>query len=191
MKVRRLLLASWKFVLSFRKPKWSLEEYPVSIVRQDVPPNNESLPEWRRTPQFRAEIVNWAQVSGTGNTSEEAIRKLEVVFSSKLAQGDTMPRPGRLVPIEVRFADRERIAENETLAEEFTREVLGNERAWISDESSLWDFTCEDSLNSCFEKIRKIYGVDVSEAASGNIAEILEIIASSREMNRQAGEQPS
>ena len=102
-----------------------------------------------------------------------------------------MPRPGRLVPIEVRFADRERIAENETLAEEFTREVLGNERAWISDESSLWDFTCEDSLNSCFEKIRKIYGVDVSEAASGNIAEILEIIASSREMNRQAGEQPS
>jgi predicted RNase H-like HicB family nuclease len=179
-KLRRSLLATWKLLLSFRKTKWELLDYPVDLVRQTAPANNEARPEWRRISSFRAEIINWPGVSATGDTQSEAIQKLEEVFQKVRRKRDAMPRPGRHVPIDIQFADRERIAAHEHLAEKFTREVLGLEWAWISDESNLWDFTCEDSLDPYYSKIQDLYGVDVSRIDRGNLAEILELIAISQ-----------
>ena len=43
--------------------------------------------------------------------------------------------------------------------------------------SSLWDFHTEPSLDTMHSRIKEIYGVDVSDLASGNIAQILSRIA--------------
>jgi hypothetical protein len=99
-----------------------------------------------------------------------------------------MPRPGTHVPLT--FASQERISANSALAREFLQSVLGVEGAWISDESSLWDFTMEDSLDDCFAKIRSLYGVDVSDVPGGNLAGILERIAQSKQKHVEAGGTP-
>jgi predicted RNase H-like HicB family nuclease len=128
-KLRRALFATWKLLLSFRKTEWELKDYPVDTVRQTAPANNDARPEWRKIPLFRAEIINWPGVSATGDTQFEAIQKLEEVFQNVRRKRNSMPRPGRHEPIDIQFADRERIAAHEHLAEEFTREVLGLEWA--------------------------------------------------------------
>jgi hypothetical protein len=75
------------------------------------------------------------------------------------------------------FAPSDRINAHRKLAEDFTRRVLGLERAWISDESSLWDFHTETTNDAMFAKIKEIYGVDVSDVSSGRLYEIFERIA--------------
>jgi hypothetical protein len=183
-RTRRRLLAVWKFLLSFRRTDWKLEDYPVDTVRQDVPSNNETLPEWRKIPPFRAKIINWSEVSATGSTPADAVRRLEEKFESIRIERASMPRPGKHVPADVKFADRGRIAAHEDLAQEFIREVLGLEWAFVSDESSLWDFTSEDSLDLYYSRISARYGVDVCAADNGNLPEILELIARSREIEK-------
>jgi hypothetical protein len=51
------------------------------------------------------------------------------------------------------FAPTERVNAHRKLAEDFTRRVLGLEWAWISDESSLWDFHTEKTNDALFAKI--------------------------------------
>ncbi len=48
--------------------------------------------------------------------------------------------------------------------------------AFISDESSLWDFHGELSNAELQERINDVYGVDVSDIESGNVADILKRI---------------
>jgi hypothetical protein len=52
--------------------------------------------------------------------------------------------------------------------------------AWISDESSLWDFHEDETNESLTDKIRHIYGVDVSDISSGNLANIFDRILEHR-----------
>ena len=47
-------------------------------------------------------------------------------------------RPGRKVNIE--FASQEKVSSDPALSDDFIERILGLEGAWISDESSLWDF---------------------------------------------------
>jgi hypothetical protein len=47
--------------------------------------------------------------------------------------------------------------------------VLGLEAAWISDESTLWDFHTELSNDLFYAKIREIYDVDVSDVGSAKL----------------------
>jgi hypothetical protein len=105
---------------------------------------------------------------------------LKSEFIKKAEGTDPMPRPGKRVPIDVQFATTIRIDANRDLADQFIHEVLGYEWAFISDESNLWDFTSEDSLDPYYLKIRNLYGIDVSGLESGSLAEILETIARSR-----------
>lgn len=63
------------------------------------------------------------------------------------------------------------------LADDFVRRVLDIDGAWISDESSLWDFHHKETNAALVAKIREIYGVDVSDIESGNLADILDRIA--------------
>ncbi len=66
------------------------------------------------------------------------------------------------------------------VAEHFTQSVLGLDWAWISDESSLWDFHTGETNMNLEAKIREIYGVDVSDIESGNLAQIPNRIAATR-----------
>ena len=63
------------------------------------------------------------------------------------------------------------------ILQDFVERVLGLPWAFISDESSLWDFGTGTDITELQDRVREVYGVDVSDVASGNIAEIVERIA--------------
>jgi hypothetical protein len=50
----------------------------------------------------------------------------------------------------------------------------------ITDESSLWHFHIDDSDDPYVGRIRAVYGIDVTDIESGNIAEILDRIAAAK-----------
>jgi hypothetical protein len=173
------LLAGWKFLLSFRKNDWSLQDYPILLRRQsDSSQQLGKAGRWT-LPAYEARIVNWT-LSGSGDTVAAAMESLRERFNHARESRSSMPRPGTRVPLE--FASRERIAANSGLADEFLRSVLEHGEAWISDESSLWDFALGDSLDDYYAKISALYNVDVSDIPDGNLASILERIAQSRKM---------
>ncbi len=89
-----------------------------------------------------------------------------------------MPRPGTHVP--VKFADSGRVNAHPELAADFIHRVLKLDWAWISDQSSLWDFHSEDSNDALITKIKEIYGVDVSDIESARLCDIFERISESQ-----------
>lgn len=173
--LRNKLLAAYKWVLSFRTSDWELEDYPVGIAKQTpYPPQNE--PRFTLQP-YRAYIINWT-VIGLGDTPAEARAKLAENFSNIKANGQALTRPGRTLPIE--FASQEKVSRDEALSEDFVQKVLNLEWAWISDESSLWDFHGERTNDHLYTKIQEVYGVDVSDIESGRLWEIFERIKKSQ-----------
>ena len=89
-----------------------------------------------------------------------------------------MPRPGTRVPVQ--FAAQERVSAHPELAEDFVRRVLELEWAWISDESSLWDFHWDETNDALYAKIEEVYGVDASDIKSAKLSEILDRIAAAQ-----------
>jgi hypothetical protein len=75
------------------------------------------------------------------------------------------------------FAARKRIEQHRDLEKDFVNRILELPWAFISDESSLWDFHTDLTNNNLVRKILAIYGVDVSDVPKGNIADILDLIA--------------
>jgi hypothetical protein len=174
--LRPTLLAVWKFCLSFRRSQWGLSDYPVVIREQKIDLDSGS----RLRPQrFLARVAKWWVLTGGGNTPQEAIEDLAVHFEKMKIErqrcGKSMPRPGTAVPIE--FAPSDRVRGDAVLIEDFIQRVLGLDWAFISDESSLWDFHTEKTNDVLYAKIEQVYGVDVSDVESANIAEILEKIS--------------
>jgi hypothetical protein len=169
------MLASWKWLLSFRKPEWSVEDYPIRVARQE-PDATFSAPRFSQH-LYRAYIVNGA-ITGSGNTPTEAIVGLTQNFESvrQRRKEEALPaiRPGANWPIE--FASQEKVSADESLSEDFIQRVLGLNWAWISDESSLWDFHTEQTNDHLVAKIREVYGVDISDIKSARLWEILERI---------------
>ncbi len=169
--------AVWKFVLSFRKTSWSFEDYPVVVRRL-----RESRTKWEegahwKLPAYQAKIALWP-ITGTGDTRQEAVDSLQKGFDKLRSRRLSLPRPGLQLPVE--FAPQSRFTPNTALTREFSQSVLGVEPHWLSEESSLWDFTLASSLDEYYERIRSHYGVDVSGVPNANIAAIIDCIAESR-----------
>lgn len=164
----------WKLCLSFRKHDWQLSDYPIIVRENDATPG----PAEQR---YFALILNW-NVGGAGQSKAEALRALEKNFArakaERMISGSSIPRPGARVPIE--FASQKRISAYSDLAEDFIQRVLNVDGAWVSDESSLWDFHHGEKNDALITRINEVYGVDVSDIESGNLAEILERIATKR-----------
>lgn len=171
----------WKWLLSFRKRDWTLADFPIRVLRQ-VPDTKAPLqPPRFSSPAWNASVLGlW--LTGFGETKEEAPSELAKHFAAykakRLERGEAMIRPGTRAPVE--FVSTEQIDAHEELAQDFIERVLGYDWAFISDESSLWDFHKERSNDAYVIKIREVYGVDVSDIESGRIAPILERIASER-----------
>jgi hypothetical protein len=75
------------------------------------------------------------------------------------------------------FASASRVDQHSELMKDFIERVLQTEWTWISDKSSLRDFSTglnHDTLNA---KVLEVYGVDVSDIRSGNLADIFDRIA--------------
>jgi len=173
------MLAACKWVLSFRKREWSFEDYPVRIAEQE-PGRSGSTPRFHQH-RYLAYLV-YSAVTGWGDSRKEALTSLagnfESVTQRRKEEGLPAIRPGETWPIE--FASQEKISMNETLCDEFVQKVLGLEWAFISDESSLWDFHHELTNERLLAKIRDVYGVDVSDIESARLWEILERIRQTR-----------
>ena len=83
--------------------------------------------------------------------------------------------------LKIEFASTKKISAYEDLAADFLDKIFDMERGSyaISDESGLWDFPFRESYESkerLWEKIREIYGVDVSDIKDGNLVRIFERI---------------
>jgi hypothetical protein len=90
-----------------------------------------------------------------------------------------MPPPEE-TPRSIEFAPQDRVDAHPALLDDFIHRVLEMEGAFISDESSLWDFHMDINNDDLLARIKRVYGVDVSIIESGNIAMILERIAATR-----------
>jgi hypothetical protein len=174
--IARQARAAWAFLASAFKREWTLKDYPVQVwYRPVAEPTHESH---RKPVHWTASVINWTGMSGSANSRLEAFEELRRNFDRYKATKPTLPRPGSKVPIE--FAASGRIRLHSELSEDFVKRVLDTEWAWISDESSLWDFHDDKTNDRLTEKIRSIYGVDVSDIASGNLADIFDRIRDSR-----------
>jgi hypothetical protein len=169
----------WKRLLSLNKDEWSLTDYPIRIKKQITEPPYQGSS--FKTPPFRAHILNW-NISGTGETKEEALRSLEQHFTERKlmlrSEDKPVPQPGKQVPIE--FASQEKTNTHQALADDFIRRVLHLEWSWISDESSLWDFHTEETNARFVILIREVYGVDISDIEDVKLWRIFERIESAR-----------
>jgi hypothetical protein len=177
---RNEINARWKWFLSLFKREWKLTDYPVSLRAHEIDPRY--VGSRLKQHRYTAQIVNWWVTSGGGDTKEEAVQELEIRFASiaseKAKTGKKLPRPGTHVEIE--FASTERVDAHAELAEDFIHRVLNLDWAYISDESSLWDFHSSEDNQDLFAKIHDIYGVDVSDIESAKLWQIFDRIASSR-----------
>jgi hypothetical protein len=173
--------AAWKWSLSLLKRDWTLSDYPLSVRVHEI--DSDYAGTRLKQHRYSVAIVNWWVMSGGGDTKREALEELEKRFAAEKVERTKarkpLPRPGRHVPIE--FASRQRVDAHSELAEDFTRRVLNLDWAWISDESSLWDFHSSEDNGELIAKIRQVYGVDVSDIESAKLSEILDRIASNRE----------
>lgn len=177
---RNRLLAGWKWLLSFTKSEWLFEDYPIAVQRQIH--DDDEVPSRLKPVAVSAAIVNWWVLSGSGDTPEAAVSDLKQNFSRQVdarrSEGKRMPRPGSHVPLE--FASTENVDAHSELADDFIRRVLELDWAFISDESSLWDFHDEDTNDRLISKIKEVYGVDVSAVKSAKLCEILDLINAQR-----------
>ena len=165
--------AMWKLVASPLKDEWAIDDYPIGVrFQQETEPSRSVRFQLR---PWIASVIHWPAMSATGNTKSEALEELRKKFDQFKATHEKLPRPGTKVPIE--FAASDRVGQHSELAEDFVRRILEIDWAWISDESSLGDFHSDETNDRLNGKIREIYGVDVSNIAGGNLAEILDRIA--------------
>jgi len=178
VRLRDDLRRFWKWCRSFAKTDWELRDYPISVRRQELDLN---LPARLTQHRYWARVLGW-HIGAGGASKAEALNALGEQFAmrktDRLKNGKPLPRPGVEVPIE--FAPRERVNAHSELAQDFIHRVLDLPSAWISDNSSLWDFHFEETNEALLAKIQEVYGVDVSDIESAKLCEILKRIAQSR-----------
>jgi hypothetical protein len=155
------------------KDEWKMDDYPIRLSCQSIA---EPLRKSRlKQLPWTASVINWSGMAGSANSKQEALAELRKNFERFKATKPNLPRPGTKVPVE--FAASVRVGQHSELEKDFVKRVLGLDWAWISDESTLWDFHEDETNESLTEKIRHIYGVDVSDISSGNLADIFDRIS--------------
>ena len=174
MNLSRQNRARLAWAKSFFKFRWRFDDYPVDYIDQgECPPN---LPERLQHKRWRADLINWYVMSGSGETKEAALEDAKQKFAAQVASGEKLLRPGTGPGIT--FASNEAVSQHPSLRDEFINKVLNLEWAWISDESSLWDFHENETNDEYYARILEVYGVDVSDIDGAKLSLILERINS-------------
>lgn len=158
----------FKWLLSFMKSEWDINDYPVRFREQGR--DDPSIPRWS------AQIINWWVLTGLGDSKEEAYKNLSESLKHAKEYRGRLPRPGTVLPIE--FESGDEIDKYWSVTSRIIGEVLGYdpERIFVSDGSSLWDFSEEDNILDYQTKIKEIFDIDVSHIESGNLVEISKYI---------------
>jgi predicted RNase H-like HicB family nuclease len=162
-------LYAWrKLIFSFFKKNWELEDYPVWFQKQDF--EGDGYPLWV------ANIVNWGGFFGFGNTQEEAFQDLKANFEKRRNEDEeSIPRPGAKVKLQ--FSADDIVNSGPELKDDFIENILGfspSDPVFISNKSSLLDF--DEDIGYYFEKIKSVYGIDVSDDEDAIISEIIQRI---------------
>ena len=166
MNVARIL----KYLSSFRKTAWELDDYPVRIWRQEAPPDLPPPAPW-------AAHLQGSWLVGLGSTPDEALSDLQDWFEELRREGP-LPRPGTRFPL--RMAAGEEIERHGRFAHEFVAAVVGVRASLITDGTRLDDFSPPRPLPAVLARIRRVYDVDVEDIAHEPLWRILDRIRSSR-----------
>ena len=161
--------AAMKFLGSFGKRDWCLEDYPVRVLHR---PSAESGGR-RRAYSWTAQIINWWHMRGDGFTQDQALQHLADRFRAFKASS-ALPRPGRGVPPRIELAATTVVDEHRDLVRDLVQRVIGLNPGdcLVTDESSLWDFHDGDGNAEYCRKIALLYGVDVSGVEPPTLAGI-------------------
>ena len=155
-----------------------LEDYPIRVVGRDIDPEAVSA-RFKALP-WSAQIINWWQMAGHGNTRDEALANLRQKFATYRGSHEMLPRPGTGAPLA--FAASDSVDQHRELAKDFMSRILSLnlDDCFILDESSLWDFTAEETNEPYYRKIILLYGVDVSDVEGAKLSQIFDRIMSHR-----------
>jgi hypothetical protein len=169
MTLSRQTRARIAWLLSFLKRKWTLADYPVDYIDQ----GDFAISPSKRHPHscWRADLLGLPHLSGLGDTREQALGDAQQKFATYLASGAELRRPGSKP--KVIFATDLEVSRFPDLRDHFIIHVLDLEWAFLSDESTLWDFHGELDNAALYHRIGVVYGVDVSHIPNANIAAIL------------------
>ena len=171
--LREKALIAEKWIRSFLKSDWRLDDYPVRVRRNGDNPE----PKWA----WLAQILNWAGPTGLGPTKEQAVAHLNETLENIRKNRRRMPRPGTEVPIE--FASSTRVDSNPQLRDQFIKEVLGFDpdgMIFISDVTSLDHFGDQERVADLRNKVLETFGVSISDLKEPLVCDILERIAKAR-----------
>jgi len=150
-----------KFVLSFRKRRWTIDDYPLRVT------NNGPVEAQGRFKPFRwtVQVINWLQMRGDADTREGAFLELQRKLDRYVGDRGNLPRPGTRRKLEITFAATDRVEANRDLVADIVRRVIGMEfeNCFVSDESTLWDFHVSEDNVEFVRKILLLYHVDVSD----------------------------
>jgi len=176
---RKIFLRDMKrrlfWLLSFRKRQWELHDYPIDEIDQG--------PDIVADSRYRVDLIGWAGLCGLGPTRDAAMADLREKFELRRKEQSPQLRPGLSLPI--KFASTEKVDRNGALLDDLIQHVLELPWAFISDESSLWDFGSDETVEKLYLKIASRYGVDVRDVPKANLADILEKIH--RELRTRSG----
>jgi hypothetical protein len=162
-----------KFVASFGKRTWSLEDYPIVLKHRERSPDLGAR--FIHYP-WSVHIINWWHMRGDGATLELAIEALRKKLCGQNPQD--LPRPGTGRPLKISYASQEEITKLEHVADRFFPVILemAYEDCIITDESSLWDFHGEETNDEYHRRVLEHYAVEISDIQSGNLVEIFKRI---------------
>jgi hypothetical protein len=93
------LASMYKFLTSFAKSQWRIEDYPLRYCYQD----NQKID----LPCYYVEIIGWSEMIGFGDSCQEAYDCLSRRIEKRSLTLGYLPRPGTTVSVESKKTDDE------------------------------------------------------------------------------------
>jgi hypothetical protein len=162
------LLATYKYLLSFRKAEWTLDDYPIRLRQQATSVETPAVRAWC------AQIVNWWMLAGFGDTPEAALEDLRAHLEAKRSRGDALPRPGTKAPVE--FAPGNELGRHGEFAYEFVERVVGIRPHFMSDQTSLADFCTPEEAADVHRKSALLFGIDTRGTFDEPLWKVLDLV---------------
>ena len=98
-RIKWKLSSIWKFMLSFRKSQWKIDDYPLRYCFQD----NQKID----IPSYYVEIIGWRAMIGFGDSREQAYQYLSRKLEERSLTFGFLPRPGTTVHADSKETDEQ------------------------------------------------------------------------------------
>ncbi len=171
------LLVYRKWLMSFLRSPWTVDDYPVVYREQIETVDDQEIHRGITPPRWAAHIVKWPLLIGLGETRQEAREELDRHIRTYIGTRGVAPRPGTFVA--PTYAPNDKIRRYSEIADRLFREVLEFEPEHVGHIADSWSLSFLKNVNPVSEyqsRIRHVFGVDVSDIEDGNIGDICERI---------------